>query len=176
MRRLTLAVVFLAALAPVACKKKRAVRPAKAELQSVIAMNDAAAEGQLKDGFYGLEGGSWRWTAKSFTVQLATPPNAATKGARLHLNFTIPDAVIAKLGPIELTAKLNSPGTAGLTLDPEHYAKAGTYDYSRDIDSIVFQRKGPVTIQFTCDKAIPPTGNDVRELALIASSVGLEPR
>ncbi len=158
------------------CKRKKIAPVKPAGPQSVVAMNDAAVAGQLKSGFYGLEVGTWRWTARSFAVELAPPADAATKGARLHLNFTIPDAAIAKLGPIQVGARLSSAGELGMTLEPEHYAAAGSYDYARDIDAGAFQRKGPVTVEFTCDKAIPPTGDDRRELALIAVSVGLEPR
>jgi hypothetical protein len=158
------------------CKRKKSVRVKPAGTQSVVAMNDAAAAGQLKSGFYGVESGTWRWTARRFAVELAPPANAAARGARLHLTFTIPDAVIGKLGPMQLSASVGSPGSVGLMLDPEHYAAAGSYDYARDIDAGAFQRKGPVTVEFTCDKAIPPTGADRRELALIAVSVGLEPR
>jgi hypothetical protein len=175
-RLLALGLMVLVGLTAAGCKRKKSVRAKPAGVQSVVAMNDAGAAGQLKSGFYGVEGGTWRWTARSFTVELAAPANASTKGARLHLNFTIPDAVIAKLGPLELGARLGSPGAIGLTLEPEHYAAAGSYDYARDVDAGAFQRKGPVTVEFTCDKSIPPTGDDRRELALIAVSVSLESR
>jgi hypothetical protein len=171
-----LGLMVVIGLTAAGCKRKKSVRVKPAGTQSVVAMNDAAAAGQLKSGFFGVEGGTWRWTARSFAVELAPPANASAKGARLHLSFTIPDVTIAKLGPIQLGARLSSAGELGLTLEPEHYAAAGTYDYARDIEAGAFQRKGPVTVEFTCDKAIPPTGDDRRELALIAVSVGLEPR
>ena len=170
-----LAVAIVALTVAPACKKKKKAAVVKpVEIQSVVAMGDPALEKQLKLGFYGIEGGSWRWTSHDFVVELAQPPNAATAGAKLHLNFTIPDAVFEKLGPLQLSAQVGAPGTVGLTLDPQKYSKAGTYDYTRDVDAAVFQTKGPIRVEFTCDKSIPPEGNDRRELAVIASSVGLE--
>lgn len=168
--------MLLAALLAAGCKRKKNAAAKPAAMQSTVAMNDAPAAGQLISGFHGVEGGVWRWTARSFTVKLMAPANAAAKGARLHFKFTIPDAVFSKLGPMQLSASVNSPGTIGVTLDPERYTAAGSYDYTRDIDAGVFQRQGPVLLQFACDKAIPPTGDDRRELALIAVSVGLDPR
>lgn len=188
MRRLTLrrlrrsprlwvvGLLLMAALGSAGCKRKKSAAVKPAAIQSTVAMNNAATAGQLTSGFYGVEGGVWRWTARSFSVKLMAPANASAKGARLHFNFTIPDAVIGKLGPMQLSASVNSPGTIGVKLDPEHYTAAGSYDYTRDIDAGAFQRKGAVMVQFTCDKAIPPTGDDRRELALIAVSVGLDPR
>lgn len=167
-------VALLALIAP-ACKKKGAKKPTGA--QSSIAMNDPDTAKQLERGFYGLEGGGyWRWTAPAFAVKLMPPANAETKGAKLHLNFTIPDAVFSKVGAMQLSAVVNTPGAADLRLEPEHYTSAGTYDYARDIDPAVFKSKAPVQIEFTCDKSMSPGGDDKRELSLIASSVSLEPR
>lgn len=175
MRRLTLAVALAAlVLTAAGCKKKRGA--AARGIQSTVEMNDPAAAVQLKSGFYGIEGGSWRWTDRNFSVQLMAPANAQTKGARLHLNFAIPDAVISKVGPMELSATVHAPGAIGMQLSPEHYTKGGTYEYTREVDAGAFQHKGAVVVDFTCDKSIPPTGEDRRELALIAVSAGLEGR
>ncbi len=175
MRRLAVLVALLALVSP-ACKKKGAkARPAG--MQSVVAMNDPATASQLESGFYGVEGGGyWRWTGRTFAVKLMPPANADTKGAKLHLNFTIPDTVFNKVGAMQLSAAVNTPGGVGVTLAPERYTAAGTYDYARDIDAGAFQRKGPIRIEFTCDKSMTPGGEDRRELSLIASSVSLEPR
>lgn len=164
----------LALISP-GCKKKGAKKPAG--MESVIAMNDPAAAPQLESGFYGVEGGGyWRWTGRVFAVKLMPPAGADTKGAKLHFHFTIPDALFNKVGAIELSAAVNTPGVVGLTLEPEHYTSAGTYDYARDIDAGAFERKGPIRIEFTCDKSMTPGGDDKRELSLIASSISLEPR
>ena len=181
MRRLVLRggvlLVACVALCPVGCKRKgrpAAARPAG--MLNALPMNDPGAEAQLESGFYGLESGSWRWAGPVFALKLMPPPNAAAKGAELHLNFTIPDAIFAKTGPMTVGASVNTPGVVGMPLQPEHYAAAGTYDYARDIDAGAFPQKGPLRIEFTVDKSIPPEGGDKRELSLIVSSVSLEPR
>lgn len=164
MRGLTLAaMIALAVMGPVACKRKKSVAP-----KSEFAMNAAGAGTQLKSGFYPVEGGSWRWTARNFSVALAPPAGWAQKGARLHFKFTLPDAVIGKIGPMQLSASVN-----GVALKPELYSKAGDYDYQRDVEA--GSQAGLVTVEFSCDKALPPSGDEQRELALIAVSVGLEP-
>jgi len=84
----------------------------------------------------------------------------------LHFKFTLPDAVFNKVGPIQLSASVN-----GMPLRPELYSKAGNYDYERPVEAS--SQPGPVTIAFSCDKALPPSAEDHRELALIAVSVGL---
>jgi len=159
-----LVVVALAVTGPSACKrKKNAVHGP----MSTVAMNDAGAASQLKSGFYGIEGGSWRWTARNFSVALLQPAGSAQKGSRLHLKFTLPDAVINQVGPMQLSASVN-----GAALKPELYSKAGDYDYARDVEA--GSQAGLVTVDFSCDKALAPSGDEQRELALIAVSVGLE--
>jgi hypothetical protein len=167
---LTLAIV-LAMLGPSACKQKtkvEAVAVAVLPPQSVVAMSDPAVAGQLKSGFYGIESGSWRWTARNFSVMLQPPVGSAQNGARLHFKFTLPDAVIDKLGPLQLSASV-----AGVALPPKRYVMAGSFDYQGDVPASALGG-GPVTVEFSCDKALPPSGGEMRELALIAQSVGLE--
>jgi hypothetical protein len=159
------AMIALAVTGPAACKrKKNAVHGPL----STVAMNDAGAASQLKSGFYGIEGGSWRWTARTFSVALLPPAGSAQNGSRLHLKFTLPDAVINQVGPMQLSASVN-----GAALKPELYSKAGSYDYEREVEAS--SQPGLVTVEFSCEKALPPSGDDQRELALIAVSAGLEP-
>jgi hypothetical protein len=164
------ALIALAVVGSAGCKQKKQVEPAKAvaPLQSVVAMNDPAVAGQLTSGFYGIEGGAWRWTARSFSVALLPPAGSEQKGARLHFKFTLPDAVINKLGPIQLSASVG-----GVALPPKRYSMAGTYEYEGDVGTGALGG-GLVTVELSCDKALPPTGDELRELALIAISAGLE--
>lgn len=168
MRGLAASLIALAAIGMAGCTRKTQEQPAAAPvLQSKIQMNDASAAWQLKSGFYGIEGGSWRWTARNFAVALAAPADPAHAGVKLHFKFTLPDAVINKLGPIQLSASAD-----GLALKPELYSKAGSYDYVREVEA--GSQTGPVTVEFSCDKALAPSGDERRELALIAMSAGLE--
>ena len=163
-----LGLIVMAAIGMAGCTRKTHEQSAAAPvLQSKVQMNDASAGWQLKSGFYGVEGGSWRWTARNFAVTLAAPADPAHAGAKLHFRFTLPDAVINKLGPIQLSASVD-----GMALKPELYSKAGNYDYEREVGA--GSQPGTVTVEFSCDKALKPSGDERRELALIAVSVGLE--
>ena len=50
-------------------------------------MADPAQAAQLLDGFYGIEGGKSRWTAKNFSVLLKAPPGSERNGAELALKL-----------------------------------------------------------------------------------------
>ena len=54
-------------------------------LASSLKMNDPSAPAQLLHGFYGIEGGAWRWTAGKFSVLLRCPLGSAQRGATLSL-------------------------------------------------------------------------------------------
>jgi hypothetical protein len=144
--------------------------PAEAtpRMAAVLKMNDPAAAGQLVKGFYGVEGGAWRWTAGKFSVLLRSPLSAAQHGGTLTFGFTVPDVITQKLGPIALTASV------GVTkLKSETYAKPGAYTFTADIPAELLT-KDSVTVDFTLDKSIPAGAMDQRELGVIATSVGLE--
>jgi hypothetical protein len=139
-----------------------------AALASVVNVNDPATSAQLVRGFYAVEGGAWRWTAKDFEVALKPPPGAAENGARLVFRLNAPEAVISKFGPITLSASLN-----GLQLAPETYSKPGNYTYTRDIPASALKGDA-VVAQFHSDRTIPPSVGDRRELAVVAVSFALE--
>jgi hypothetical protein len=172
LRRLTACgLVGLTALA--GCKRARhdanALVPERsAALASVVNVNDPATSVQLVRGFYAVEAGAWRWTAKDFEVALKPPPGAAEKGARLVFRLNAPEAVISKFGAITLRASLN-----GLQLAPETYSKPGDYTYARDIPATALKGDA-VVADFHSDKSLPPNVGDSRELAVIAVSFGLE--
>jgi hypothetical protein len=172
MRRLTNAALLLV-VALTGCKRaahdaKALVPEQNAPLVSVVNVNDPAASAQLARGFYSLEAGTWRWTMEDFEVALKPPSGAGENGARLNFRLNAPEPIISKFGAITLTATVN-----GLALAPETYAKPGDYVYARDIPPSALKGDA-VTVEFHSDKAIPPTANDSRELALIAVSIGLE--
>jgi hypothetical protein len=122
-------------------------------LESVVAMADPHAATQLAAGFYGVEQNSWRWTAGRFSVLLRPPRAAAANGAVLELKFTIPEASIAKLKAVTLSASVN-----GTALAPETYTQPGGFTYSRDVPAKLLA--GDVArVDFSLDKAIPPSEN-----------------
>jgi len=160
--------VFLIALALAfagpACKRK------EPRQLSVVEMSNPTARKQLLTGFYGLEAGAWRWTAKEFAVELAVPPEAARNGAWLRVRLATPDALIDKLGSITLSSTVG-----GQALDPQTYSAAGNYTYQRPVPASLLQGAS-ATVDFTLDKVMRPGGADVRDLGIVVLGVGLEPR
>jgi hypothetical protein len=136
-------------------------------LASTVQMSDRTVASQLASGFYDIESNAWRWTMQKFAVNLRPPAHSAQQGAVLELHLSIPPASIRKLGRITLSAALG-----GTALAPETYAKAGEYNYRRDVPATLLAGD-TVRIDFQLDKSVPPDGVDKRELGVVALSVGL---
>ncbi|MGD0365389.1 MAG: hypothetical protein ABSC93_31285 [Bryobacteraceae bacterium] len=166
--------VLSLALVPAGCKRHKPVTARTVEeappLASTIATADSRTAAQLVSGFYGIEQNSWRWTAGRFSVLLHPPQNAGTKGAMLQLKFAIPDVSLAKLKTITLTAYVN-----GTPLPPETYTQAGQFLFSREVPANLLV-DDTARIDFSVDKTMPPTPADRRELGVVVSMVGLQPK
>jgi hypothetical protein len=171
-RRATCALLLLGvALAP-ACKgrkvRSRGTDEETPRMASVLNMGDPKAEPQLVTGFYGVEAGAWRWAAKQFTVTLRPPAGSAQKGAKLSVKLTVPPVVIEKNKNVSLSATVGSAALA-----PETYTTPGDYFYVRDVPASALTGDS-VRVDFVLDKAMPPSGADIRELGIIVLSIGLE--
>jgi hypothetical protein len=151
------------AVAPAGCKLFR-----KTPLQSTVNTSDPHIVGQLLDGFYSVEDGAWRWTAKQFSVKLRTPEGSAQKGATLRLLLTVPPAVIEKSGAISLSASVE-----GSTLASETYSAAGQYTYRRDVPASLLGATNTI-VTFQLDKSMTPDGPDRRDLGVVVSTIALE--
>jgi hypothetical protein len=163
------------ALAPTGCK-----RPDKVQVQetveegprlvSAINMGDSKMETQLISGFYGIEGGAWRWTGKQFTAVLKTPFGASQRGGTLELTLTVPPAVLEKLKTVSLAASID-----GKPLPPDTYTQPGPASYKRDIPASMLSGES-VKVEFTLDKSWSPGGADQRELGIVVSALSLVPK
>jgi hypothetical protein len=172
---LTGGLVLALALAPLGCKREpKTVKVVTTEseapaLASTVRTSEASQEPQLLNGFYGIEANSWRWTGKEFSVLLRTPPGAAQSGGALSVALTVPEVAL-RAGPLTLSASVE-----GSPLPPETYSKSGQYELKRDVPASALS-KDAVRIQFSLDKSIPPAGAERRELGVIVTSVGLQPK
>lgn len=168
--------LFLAAaLVTSGCKREqraieRATVEEQPELAAFVHVADPKTSFQLLEGFYALEGNTWRWTAKKFSVVLRAPAAATEKGATLRLKLNIPEAVASRIGPQTLTAE-----AGGVTLAPERFEKEGDYEYVREVPAHAFRRDSLI-VQFAIDKTLPPGEVDQRELGIIVVAVGLDPK
>lgn len=179
MRRLMLALtpllVTAALLSVPACRRKpKASADATVEeappLASVLQVADPRASAQLLQGFYSVEQNSWRWTAGKFSVALRPPVEGARHGGTLTLKFVLPDPIIQKLKSVTLTASVG-----GAILPAETYKTVGEHVYSRDVPPAALTAAA-VRFDFSLDKFLPPTQSDKRELGIVVTAVGIDPR
>ena len=169
------ALVAVLALTPLGCKRAPKIRVQQTEeeaprMASTVRMADPKVASQLVSGFYGVEGNSWRWTAQKFSVALHAPLGAAQRGATLDLALTVPGVVIEKLKTISLAATVD-----GRPLAPETYTEPGRFTFKRDLPPGAMTGDS-VRVDFQLDKSMPPAGADLRELGIIVSSIGLDPK
>jgi hypothetical protein len=140
------------------------------EASSIVNMGDPAHAAQLLNGFYSIEAGKWRWTARSFSALLKAPPGSGQKGAELSLAIYLPDAQLNRLGPMTLSAD-----AGGQVLPARTFTGSGEYTYSAAVPAEAL-RPGLVLVNFQFDKAAANLGNgDQRELSAVVTAVGLNP-
>ncbi len=134
---------------------------------SSVSMADPAQAAQLLNGFYGIEGQRSRWTGKSFSVLLKSPPGSQVAGAELALKLYIPDVQIQKLGPMTLSAD-----AGGYPLTISTFSQPKEYTYSAQIPGEAL-RSGLVLVSFRLDKSSVGLNGDARELGVVVTSVSL---
>jgi hypothetical protein len=167
--------ILSVAVAPAGCKRHRRGTVQTVEeatpLASVVAAADPHVASQFAAGFYGVEQNAWRWTARRFSVLLRPPRTAPANGAILQLKFAIPDVAGSnKMKGVSLSAYVN-----GMPLAPESYKQAGQFLYSREVPANLLA--GDVArVDFALDKAMPPIASDSRELGVVVSMVGFQPK
>jgi len=177
-RRLASVCVFAAVLGVLAgagCKRRDPVRLQETDentpaLASSIQVADPKAAIQLLKGFHSIEQNAWRWTAGKFAVTLKAPDGAAQKGATLIAKFSLPDPVIAKVKSTTLTASIGGTQVGSAT-----YNAAGEYTFTADVPASAFRAEA-VTVDFALSQFLPGSPDDNRELGLVISTIGLEPR
>jgi hypothetical protein len=134
----------------------------------MIRVADPKVATRLVKGFYSTDNQYWRWTAREFSIILNPPKGAGQKGAVLVLRYAIVEAVLASAKTMELSIAVD-----GVALPRQHYDKPGQFTLRLDVPPEAF-RYDPVRVDFTLDKALPPSGREVRELGMIVSEVGFE--
>jgi len=136
-------------------------------MATMLNTGDPRANKQLISGFWGYEG-LGRWTGRTFRAVLRPPAAAARKGAILVLRAGVPASSIERLRTIQIGASVN-----GVAVPPQEYSQAGEFLYIRDVPARAFAN-GNATVDFTLDKALPPSGSEHRELGVVVNTVGFE--
>jgi len=143
--------------------------PGNLPASSSIPMNDPAVEKQLIAGFYGIEASSWRWTAKRFSAVLRMPTTERSRDLAIRLSLFIPEIQIQRLGPMTLHAEIS-----GRKLPGQTFSHAGPYKYIAQLSDSDPPR-ALECIDFSLDKATPPTAVEARELGVVVTAVEIEP-
>jgi len=167
MRRLAYAWLFALALTACSRRPPAPLPEVSAELLSDVQVADPRAFEQLVGGFYEVEANAWRWTSPKFVVVLRPPEGSGKDGARLELDFVLPDNHVERLGPVTLRAVVN-----GYALPSETFTTRGPHVYAHGVPADVL-RATAVAVEFASDKALPPEGDDSREMAVVANRIAL---
>jgi hypothetical protein len=138
---------------------------------SVVQVAHPRAAGQLLSGFHQVEQAAWRWTMGKFAVILMPPPNAAQKGARLELHFTLTPSVMSRRPSMTVAASVEET-----PLPPQTFTKAGTYVYQADVPAAALFAGTPVKVSFALDNFLKAGEVETRELGLVVTSIGLVPK
>ena len=138
-------------------------------MASTIQIANRLTDGQLIRGFYSDQQNGWRWTAGKFTVVLKPPAGAPEKGAWLVLDFVIPDAAFDKMKGVTISA-----ASGGATMTPASFATAGKHTYRATVPASVLGKES-AQVDFSLDRVLSASEYG-RELGLIVTSVGLEPK
>lgn len=167
--------IALVALALLGCSNTEPLAPVdkaaeerETLLLSTVHVADPRAFEQLLGGFHQLEGGSWRWTEREFSVLLEPPPPVPLHSSSLEFHFSVPEATIAALGSVTITARLN-----GVELGSETISQAAQdIVFIRPVPSALLEMP-PLRASFYLDNVMAPTPQDQRELGIIAISIAL---
>jgi hypothetical protein len=144
-------------------------------MATMLAMSNERASAQLLEGFYNLEDHSWRWTAGHFSVLLRPPLYASDNGATLKVHLSVPKPVIDHVKTLSLTASV-----AGNQLTPETFTQPGEFTFVRDVPATLFPAdaldEDTIRVDFSLDRFLAPGTLDPRELGIVVTSIGFEPR
>jgi tRNA (mo5U34)-methyltransferase len=122
-------------------------------------------EFKLLRGWHQLEHKTWRWTERSFSMELAS--SIPLKPATLRFIFTLPEPVFAQASQVTLAVRIN-----GAPLTPGIYSAPGEHEYIGAVPSV---EPGVATVEFELDRALGPTDVDRRELGLLVDLSGAAP-
>ena len=147
---------------------KHVAKSDDSSVASILNMADPATERQLISGFFAVEGNSWRWTGPAFVVLLKAPRRVDRTSVELVVRLFIPATQIQKLGAMTLSVDVD-----GVPLSPETFTKSGEFIFRRILPPSG-RFAGVLPVNFSFDKAAPPSAQDERELSAIVTSISLQ--
>jgi hypothetical protein len=136
---------------------------------SAIEFADPNRAFQLLEGFHAIERRAWRWTACRFALVLQPPSASSPAGAILELDFTVPEALLARHGTVTLSAAADA-----LPLPARACDRPGRQRYRVEVPARALAA-GPLKIEFALDRCLAAGEIDARELGVIVTTVALRP-
>lgn len=171
MRRLAILILTAAAVCLCGCRRERIpfvpTEENSIRLEPEIQAGDPADALQLVRGFHQTEFNAWRWTMGHFAVLLRIPDGAKTNGARLVLDFSAPEQLIRKRGPVTVTVSHSGIERARHTI-----SAAGAQTAEFRFSSGTLQGE-TAAFDFRLDRYFQAGEEDRRELGIIVTGLRL---
>jgi hypothetical protein len=132
-----------------------------------LKMGDLRSKPQLVSGWYPIEDGAWRWMGKQAEVVLRTPADPALR-FEMQLFFT-PGYMQSAGGPVTVSIRVNDK-----PLTKPSYFAPGSYRLEAPVPAglATFPTS---TVSIRLNRALPPSGSELRELGAIVSELGFVP-
>ncbi len=125
---------------------------------------DPGLTATLVKGWHELEEGHWRWTERTFSVEL--PSADPRTGAMLELDFVFPDALKEQTQSIQIGAVIGDT-----QLPVAKYADPGEQVYRAAVPLELLQKPATL-VKFELSQALPPDSKDRRERGIVVLNVG----
>ena len=131
---------------------------------SYLNMGDIRSKPQLTGGWYPVEDGAWRWTAKEAEAVLRVP---ARSGVAFEMQlFFMPDYMKLAGSPVTVSVFINDK-----PLTEENYVQPGGYRLAKAVPhDLMSSTAAKVSIRL--NRMLPPTGPDERELGVVVERLG----
>ena len=131
-----------------------------------VRMNQPDAEKYFVSGIYTLEANAWRWAGRRAELRLHLN---RTDNLKYVMKFAVPQAVIARNGPVWLEIFLNSQKWERL-----RYEKDGVYEFEKPAPAQMLKPQADNIVAIEIDKPLP-AGSRGPELGFILVHAGFQP-
>jgi tRNA (mo5U34)-methyltransferase len=117
---------------------------------------------ELLSGWHSAEAAGWRWTEQRFSARMDA---GSARPARIELRFFVPQALIARYGPVTLHASAD-----GVPLPSQTYHESTRFTYRASLEKTP-SSNDKVQLDFWLDHALPPSEADERELGIVVAAL-----
>jgi len=140
------------------------IAPDAAAQWPYLKMGDLRSKPQLVSGWYPIEDGAWRWMAKQAEVVLRTPADPAMS---FEMDLFFPPGYMQNAGgPVTVSVRVN-----GKPLTRRSYFAPGSYHLAAEVPAGLTSFPTS-TVSIRLNRALPPSGSELRELGAIVTQLG----